>query len=201
MGEEIILQQFKSWTAGLSPKDARRSVFSHIRDIPYAIIPELRDPVRGPEGILRLNKGSCQPKHYLLFTLFNKLNLPVKLVTYSFKWADSAVRYPDELKKLIPQLPTTYHLACKACIENKWVLIDATYDLALKKVNFPVNEDWDGLSDTQNAVTPIEEIIHANAEERVSFESSKRALYTVKDKELYAEFIDKFNSWLEIVRK
>ena len=199
--DDIIRQKFSEWTKGLNGQGARIAVFEHIRDIPYAIVPELRDPKRGPCGILEYNKGSCQPKHYLLALLFKEMGIIVKYATYPFKWKDCPIKYPAEIKEIVNNLPSAYHLAAKAYLNNKWVLVDATNDLLLKKGGFPVNEKWDGASDTLNAVVPSEEILHDTPEERIAYELSKRSLYTEKEKALYAQFIDKLNSWLVELRK
>ncbi|MCK9604095.1 MAG: hypothetical protein M0R66_07045 [Candidatus Omnitrophica bacterium] len=203
MEEKIILEKFKQWAGNLSPEEARIAVFEHVRDIPYAIIPELRDPHRGPAGILEYNKGSCQPKHYLMGLLFTKLAIPIKYVTYPFKWGSEGrpVKYPDDLRSMFKGLPAAYHLALKAYIDGRWVLVDATYDPALKKADFPVNEKWDGKSDTLNAVTPQEEIIHNSVEERVSLETQRKSLQSDKEKAAYAEFVDRLNKWLVELRQ
>ena len=111
--------------------------------------------------MLARNKGFCVPKHYLLGMFYERLGLSVQYCTYSFLWKDLDVDYPPELKKMAQELSVTYHLACKAKINNNWVLVDATWDSALKKANFPVNENWNGESGTVNAVAPIEEFVHA----------------------------------------
>jgi len=113
-----VEETFREWTRGKSLTEARISVFEHIRDIPYAIIPELRDPRVGTEKILEIQKGGCQPKHYLLGLYFGKLGISVKYVTYEFLWEDSAGRYPVDLKEMIKGLPPAYHLAVKAEIEH-----------------------------------------------------------------------------------
>lgn len=196
----IVTTTCDTWTAGLGPKEARIAVFERIRNIPYAIIPELRDPLRGPAGIVTLNKGSCQPKHYLLAQCLKRLDVPVRYATYPFRWSESDVRYPDELKAMLPQLPVGYHLAVKAHIDGRWILVDATWDMPLEAVGFPVNGSWDGSSDTRNAVTPIEEILHGSADDRVRYEAERRARQTEREKELYAIFIEKLNRWLNDVR-
>lgn len=202
MGQlSLVDEKFGHWTGTLAPKEARIAIFEHVRDIPYAIIPELRSPIVGPPGLIEQNRGSCQPKHYLIVQLFAKLNIPTRLVTYAFKWGDSEIRYPADLRNLISRLPVSYHLACKADINGNWVLVDATWDLPLRKVGFPVNEKWDGESGTINAVTPIQEIIHESAEDRVKFEKERQGRYTDAEKAVYAEFIDKLNRWLESVRQ
>lgn len=201
MDTTIINNKFEEWTKGLNDREARISIFRHIRDIPYAIIPKLRDPEVGPSGILELNEGSCQPKHFLLAMLFAKLNIPVKYVTYPFKWGEQPLKYNNDLQQIVGSIPKAYHLACKAYLENKWVLVDATHDPALKKYGFPVNEGWDGASNTKNAVITMEEVIHDSLKERIDFESAQRSLYTEEEKARYAAFVEKFNLWLKEIRK
>lgn len=200
MSAGTVDKKFAEWTKGLGPGEAMVSVYKHIRDIPYAIVPELRDPVKGPPGILEKGCGSCVPKHILLASMFNRLGIPVKFVTYPFKWDDPAIKYPPDIRKMARELPTAYHLACKARIDSGWVLVDATWDPPLKGAGYPVNERWDGKGDTKNAVTPIEEVLHDSLEERISYESSRRALYTEKDKAAYEKFIPALNAWLETLR-
>lgn len=200
MAQDIIDKIFDKWTAGLGPKEAKIAVFNRVRDIPYAIIPELRSPEAGPSGILEKNRGSCQPKHWLLAILFKKLNIPVKYATYPFRWKDCGIKFPPQIGKIIKDPPVSYHLAVKALIEGRWILVDATYDPGLAKAGFPVNENWDGVSSVKNAVNPIEEIIHDTPEERVRYETEKKLRHTEKEKAASAEFIDKLNEWLESVR-
>lgn len=201
MNTAILDKKFLEWTKDLEPEAARISVFNHIRNIPYAIVPELRDPEVGTSGILELNKGSCQPKHFLLAAFFDRLNIPVKYVSYSFKWQDQPLKFPDNFKEVLNGLPLSYHLSCKAYIEYKWVLVDATYDPALKIAGFPVNEEWNGLDDTKNAVIPIEEIIHESLNERVTYEFTQKSRYNESEKLLSGEFVEKLNLWLENIRK
>jgi hypothetical protein len=201
MAKNIIGIKYNEWTSGKDPLSARIAVFEHIRDIPYAIVPELRDPHAGPPGLLTMNKGSCVPKHFLLALMFEKLGLKIKYATYLFKWDDPRIKYPDELRKLVRRMPVTGHLACKALINGKWVLVDATWDLPLKKMGFPVNERWDGVSDTQNAVIPIEEIVHENLDERVDHSAKQRRSYTDEEIRVYEELTGKLNTWLASVRE
>ena len=194
--KDIVPEKFAEWTRGKSPREARISVFEHIRDIPYAIVPELRDPKVGAKKILEIRQGGCQPKHYLLGLCFGKLGIPVKYATYEFRWWNPVIPYPEGLKRLTKELSPAYHLAIKAKIEGRWVLVDATWDPPLAKLGFPVNDRWDGVSDTRNAVRPVAETEHATQEERYHYEMRKRGLLSEKDKKLYSEFIQKFNEWI-----
>ncbi len=188
------------WTAGLGQKEARISVYNHLRDIPYMIVLELRDPVAGPAGILKQFKGSCIPKHFLLGILFEKLNIPIEYVTYLFSWDDPGVKYPSTLREIVRVMPIGTHLACKAYIEDKWILIDATWDVSLKKAGFPVNERWDGISNTKNAVKPMKEIIHDSVEDRIKYTAQHRSLWTDAEIQAHEKFPPLFNAWLDSLR-
>ena len=201
MEDKSLTEKFAEWTRSLPAKSARISIYQHIRDIPYAIIAELRDPKTGPSGLIKINKGSCVPKHFLLAAMFGELGLPVKYASYLFNWNDPAIKFPPALKKLVKNMPITAHLATKVNIDGRWILVDATYDLPLKKAGFPVNESWDGLSDTKNAVIPIEEVLHESLQERLSFAGKRVGGYTDKERSTYAEFTKRLNCWLEELRR
>jgi len=201
MDDKLLAEKFEEWTKSLSAKSARISIYQHIRDIPYAIITELRDPKTGPSGMIRMNKGSCVPKHFLMALMLGELGLQVKYVTYLFNWYDPAIKYPPALKRVAKNMPITAHLATKVKIDDRWILVDATYDLPLKKANFTVNESWDGVSDTKNAVMPIEEVVHESLQERLSFAGKRVGEYTDKERSAYAEFTKRLNYWLEEVRR
>lgn len=201
MEDNFLLEKFSEWTKSLSAKSARISIYQHIRDIPYAIISELRDPKTGPSAMIRMNKGSCVPKHFLMAMMFGELGLPVKYATYLFNWNDPAIEFSPALKKVAKNMPITAHLATKVNIEGKWTLVDATYDLPLKKAGFSVTESWDGISDTKNAVVPIEEVVHESLQERLTFAGKRVGAYTDKERNAYAEFAKRLNYWLEEVRR
>lgn len=201
MASDIVQKAFTEWTEGLSSKDARISIFSRIRDIPYAVIPEISNPADGPEGLLRLMRGSCAPKHFLLGRMFEMLSVPIQYVSYPFSWNDWSVAYPLELRRLAEVAPTGYHLACKARIENRWVVIDATWDRPLTRVGFPVNENWDGAGDTRLAVEPLDEMIHENAQERMRFLQARKSSWTGEDHARTDRFTSALNDWLEDVRR
>jgi hypothetical protein len=95
----------------LSGGDARIIIFNQIRDIPYSVIPEINNPVDGPQGLLKRMKGSCMPKHFLLGRMFEMLRIPFQYVSHPFSWNLKPVAYPMELRKLAEVVPTGYHLA------------------------------------------------------------------------------------------
>lgn len=201
MMQNIINLKFQEWTEGLAPKEARIRIFNEVRDIPYYLVPQVDDAFAWAASILEANKGSCSPKHYLLGFYFGKLGIPLRYITYPFEWKDQPIRYPQEIKGLLGGLPTGYHAACKVYLGEKWVLADATWDAALSRAGFPVNLGWDGLSETMNAVEPADEINHEELEGRLNFVRERKSVYSREEKEAYARFVPKFNSWLEEIRQ
>ena len=149
----LIEQRFREWTKDKNDVEARVSIYQRIRDIPYAVIPELVD-AEGYIDILTLWKGSCTPKHFLLCNMYHRLGLLVLYVVYPFRWDDGEFDYPPQLRRLAEELPTSYHLACRVDIDGELVLVDATLDPALEKVGLTVNKDWDGVSNTLLPMNP-----------------------------------------------
>lgn len=151
----LVNTLFTEWTRGLDTRGSMISIFSHIRDIPYSFIVSVPDPKTSPELVLVAGKGSCGPKHYLLAEMYRKLNLSVVFATISFSWNDQDFRYLPELRKQAVRLPVAYHLACRVQIGCRWILVDATWDPPLGRAGFPVNDHWDGYSETRCAVKPL----------------------------------------------
>ena len=185
-------QRFREWTEGKNAVEARIIVFERIRDIPYAVIPELVDAQRYVE-ILNLGKGSCLPKHFLLCDMYQRLGMLVLYVAYPFRWAELEANYPPRLRRLAGAAPPRYHLACRVEIDGQLVLVDATLDAVLKKLGLPVNDSWDGFSSTRLAVRPCgeEELYH----------SSEAYLTQAQYDESTLVFNNELNLWLEEARR
>lgn len=176
-------------TKGLDPIQQRISIFSHIRDIPYAIVPEWRNADDIITLMIQKNKGWCGPKHHLLIWMFRKLGIKAEPLIIPFRWQDQNVKYPDSIRKILPSLPDTNHLCSRVFLHDQWQIIDATWDKSLKKAGFQVNESWDGLSGTLPAVTKI------NPEER------RQVIFSSMYKKQKSEkFVDLLNSWMEELR-
>ncbi len=199
--QNIIAEKLVHWTTDLGPRASRIAIFEHIRDIPYAIVTGLGDPIQGPIRMLDQKRGYCEPKHFLMYAMYQRLGIPVKYATYPFRWGAQDLDYPRKLEKLADKMPTGYHLACKVKIKGEWILVDATLDLPLKRLGFPVNESWDGACHTLNAVKPEEEIIHENEEERMEYvRAIGWRLLNRKEKALSLRFYDEFNKWSQKAR-
>ena len=191
--DNLLNAKFAEWTGGKDALQARRSVYGKVRDIPYAIIPELNDARRYID-ILHFSQGSCMPKHLLLGHMFERLGLSVLYAVFPFRWGDAEVDYPPHIKKLAEELPLSYHLACRVDIDGNLVLIDATLDPALEKLGLPVNRNWDGFSNTLLPVIPCgeEQLYHPS---EVQFTEAR-----TPDRQA-AQFYNELNRWLEEVRR
>jgi hypothetical protein len=174
---DIVEEQFKQWVRGKSEVEARVIIFERIRDIPYAVIPELNDSERYPD-ILRVRKGSCLPKHLLLCNMYQRLGLTVLYAVYPFRWDELEIDYPPKLRRLAKAMQPCRHLACKVDIDGRLVLVDATLDPPLERLGLPVNKKWDGKSDT---LLPIksgdgEEIYHPSEAYGLRSQPDEKAL-------------------------
>ncbi|MFC2022274.1 hypothetical protein ACFLTR_03590 [Chloroflexota bacterium] len=189
---KLVEEKFREWTQGKDVAEARLSIYERIRDIPYAVIPDLNDAERYID-ILKLGNGSCTPKHFLLCDMYQKLGMLVLYVVYPFRWDEVEINYPPRLRKLAKAMPTSYHLTCRVDIGGELVLVDATLDKALKKLGLPVNEEWDG---TTNTLLPVKSC----GEEQLHHPSEAYLLRAQPSEEALA-FYYELNHWLDEVRK
>ena len=190
----ILDEKLREWTEGKDPVQSRVSIYERIRDIPYAVVPDLIDAERYID-ILTLGRGSCTPKHFLLCSMFQKLGLLVLFSVYPFRWGERAEvleDYPQRLVELSEGMPLSHHLACRVEIDGRLVLVDATLDLPLAGVDLPVNRQWDGFSDTQLPMTPCgtEEVYHP----------SEAHLMRPRNDEKSLAFYEELNACLHMVR-
>jgi hypothetical protein len=226
----LVDEKFQEWTAGLDSKHALIAIFEQIRDIPYSLAVPMTDPDTAPEQILSLGKGNCGPKHYLLAEMFRRLGYEVVYATFPFLWNDPDLIYPPDLRRMSAGLPVAYHLAVRVRIDDRWILVDATWDPPLKRAGFPVNEHWDGLTDTQCAVKPLQSVMrtafcrtatnepcrtlaeraltpldgeedHSDAGVHAHNYRGKTGIRTVEETERILRFNQEFEHWLQTIRE
>ena len=153
----IIDLHLEEWTNGRSGKEALMAIFYHIRDIPYRVLPELNHPYNYIR-ILETHAGSCTPKHLLMAEMYRRLGWDVLLAVYPYSWSAFEDLYPPRLKQLARVMPSAKHLACNVLINGRYTLVDATIDPPLGKLGLPVNDFWDGHSDTLLPILPTGEM-------------------------------------------
>ena len=188
---DMIEEKYIQWTRGQEDLPARISIYSEIRDIPYAVVPELNSAEKYVE-ILKYGKGSCMSKHFLLCNMYQRLGMLVLYAIYPFRWDEAGIDFPPRLKKLAQAIPMSYHLACRIDIDGELVLVDATLDPALEKSGLPVNKEWDGVSNTLLPIIPC-------GEEELYYPSEIFFEQTQYDDNLMT-FYSELNQWLDEVR-
>lgn len=154
--KDLIDLYLEKWVNEKRGKEALVAVFYHIRDIPYRILPELNHP-QNFIRILETNAGSCTPKHLLMAEMYRRLGWDVLLAVYPYCWAEFEDLYPPQLRRLARIMPSANHLACKVLINGSYTLVDATVDPPLGNLGLPVNECWDGASETLLPIVPTGE--------------------------------------------
>ncbi|MBP9749901.1 MAG: hypothetical protein KBD21_04175 [Candidatus Pacebacteria bacterium] len=157
-------------------------IFNAIRDIPYKISLSNDDLA-----------VDCDQKHKRLAAEFKNLGVETRFRICSFLW--SSMPLPEDVLS-VPHVDTCEHLFVEAYIGVRWVVLDVTWDSALRTV-LPVNE-WDGRSDTELAVTPI--LVYPAAEERELVHNSSEESFE-KDLTDSGLFYRALNEWLESVRR
>ncbi len=188
-------------TAGKSRVEQRVAVYERVRDIPYRLIPALYDPAVAARDILMANAGSCTPKHFLLGRWLELLGYDVRYITSVFDWNVPEMTFPDGLRQLAERYPDEYHLCLQVSITGRWTLVDATWDQGLRHLGFNVNESWDGVSDTANAVVPLDTVVHASPGERDRYAGERRRARSDGERETVERFTMLFNRWLDEARR
>ncbi|MFH0857445.1 MAG: hypothetical protein V1848_01725 [Candidatus Magasanikbacteria bacterium] len=151
--------------------------FIMVRDIPYRI-----PLVFGERDV------SCSGKHKLLKELFNEQGFVVRYRVCSFLW--SSMNLPLEVLSISHE-DSSSHVWLEVMIDDKWIIVDATWDAGIKNI-FHVNE-WNGKSNTEIAVKPLEIFTPEKSAEIMNNENDEEIVYDLKTN---GRFYEAFNDWL-----
>lgn len=166
--------------------------FEEIRDLPYEI-----GPLHEGKDLVKYGRGGCGPKNRYLAKYFHDLGYKVKVCTTPYKWAD-VESLPNELRNHSKAQKTGNHVYLKVFIDDKWTLVDASWDKVLSKV-FPVNLDWDGRSDQIQATKITKETCFDYPEPYLSYRKENQKPNIITDEDL--DFGSKMNNWFNHIRK
>lgn len=127
-------------------------IFEKIRDIPFG-----RMGSRDPKDVYERNKGTCSGKNFLLKELYETIGVRTKDIVCLQRWKDltwfpddtyGVVDLPDELTQMLETTEIVdFHNYVKILVDGKWVTVDVTIDLPLRKLGFYTTEHWDGKTD------------------------------------------------------
>jgi len=190
-GPDLLGDALREWTRGCGPLQARVVLFERVRDMAYAY-PASRDPLE----VLRLRRGSCSGKHYLLGALFRGIGLPVRHMICTHRFNESPIVFPEPMQHLLEKNEIVdCHDYLQIEVDGEWVDVDATWERGLREFGFPVNEDWDGRSPMPLSVVPEELAIAERDPERLKEELLSKL--TPRQRALRRQFLEALSKWVQ----
>ncbi len=180
-------------TEGLIKQQGRIAIFEFVRDFEYLI--NTWRP-HNPEDLLTFQYGDCRHKADLLGALFEHAGYEIRPVKVVFDLADLPI--PLDILK-IRGITKSLHNATEVYINNKWVYIDATWNKDLKRLGFPVTEDWDGINPTMAVTNGMVRIIQEFDDQDIATSYEEHHIpwpFPPKNK----RFVHAFNKWLRANR-
>jgi len=187
------IEIINKWAGNLPKGQQIVTLFEKVRDIPYGDIGS-----RSSEDVYANNKGTCSGKHELLKELYQELGIETKDYVAMHKFKDMPVNFPENIKMILDRSDIVDpHNFFKINVNGSWIVVDVTWDKPLKKFGFPVNENWDGKSDMQICVVPLEIIETNNPMDLKKERISKLSEEVQKDRKL---FLQELTNWVETIR-
>ena len=156
-------------------------IFKKIRDIPYQIPLKTKEP-----------DYCCSGKHIALKKSLEKLGYQVRYRVCSFRWSD--LHLPEKLTG-IPHENNSTHVYLEVYIDNKWKIVDATWDKGLSSF-FQINE-WDGKTDTRIAIPVLGSFSAKKSNEVMLSENEKTVEADLKTN---GSFYRELNKFLKSIR-
>ncbi len=184
----------KKWTKNQSLEAKIITLFEKVRDIPYGDIGS-----RNPLDVYKQNRGTCSGKHELLKALYKELGIPVKDFIIMHRFKELPILFPINIQKILNTTDIIDpHNFIKIEIDGKWITVDVTWDKNLKKLGFPINENWDGKTNLNISVVPEGKIYEAeNPIELKQKLISKQAKIAQKERKLFLKAV---TEWLDKAR-
>jgi hypothetical protein len=158
------------------------SIFNQVRDIPYKI----------PIDLIEID-NCCSGKHKTLKGILEKENYQIRYRVCSFSW--SSMNLPEKILS-VPHDDLSTHVYLEIFINDKWLIMDATWDSKLKNF-FHINQ-WNNLDENRIAVLPIETF---SLEKSLDIMENSNDQEILDDLKINGEFYKSFNNWLEEIRK
>jgi len=160
----------------------RVRLFRIVRDIPYYI--SLEDSMQD---------YSCVIKPFLLDRLLSTLGVKSKHILCTFRWGDLSL--PRSVLEHAHDPEDTHEFLAVFVPERaEWVTVDPNWDSSVGHI-FRVAE-WDGLSDTCLAVTPIKTFSAEESAKIIQEEDTQDPSIRYAYLERNKDFFQAFNRWL-----
>ncbi|MEM4230546.1 MAG: histidine phosphatase family protein [Candidatus Pacearchaeota archaeon] len=127
----------------LKPDRKLIKIFEKVQRIPYKVCQFNEQKISE-----KLKFGDCRHKSALLKKLLDKEGYKTKKMKVIFNWKDLPL--PREVLSSLKKSSTIWtHDALAVKIHGDYIFLDPTWNPSLKKLGFPVTENWSGLEDTK----------------------------------------------------
>ncbi|MDD4937630.1 MAG: hypothetical protein PHX34_01210 [Candidatus Shapirobacteria bacterium] len=194
METSLVKQILNEWIPNdLSLDDKIIFLAEKVRDIPYGVVDS-----RDPYDVYKNNMGTCSGKHELLKELYHNLGIKTQDYIVMHRFKDFSVIYPPNLMTILNRSDIIDpHNFFKIYQNNKWVIVDITWDKPLKKLGFIFNENWDGKTDMSITVKPIEII---QTDHPLQMKEEKLTLLSKSTQNDRKLFLKELSQWLSSQR-
>lgn len=175
------------------------NIYNQIQNVEYRIAHIINYSVDNSYDLVNSNVASCAPKHIILSEKFKENGLITRFCLHKFNWSDLNFIFPHKLSELSKKYSSDYHTNLEVKIDNRWVMVDATWDNELINSGFPATQYWNGKDSTLNAVASKEVYKFNSLKERNDFLKTE-----TKNKTTFSEeesiFINELNSFFQAMR-
>jgi len=130
-----------SMRSNLDPIGQRIAVFELVRRVPYRLTAWTGDP----DSLFNAEKGDCRHKAAAGRRLLNELGFQARQIVVVFDWANLPI--PPDILNLLPDTKS-FHDSVEVRVDGRWVVMDPTWDPALKAAGFPIMTSWGGVGPT-----------------------------------------------------
>lgn len=196
MSNKIFTDLLEKITFGISNKEDKIvKIYNYVQNVPWRNINS-----REAMDIINNNAGTCSGKHKLLQQLYTLMDIEVVELICEHRFIDLSLDLPFQLSSFLTTHSfIDYHNFIKIKnTNNEWIYVDATWDLPLAKLGFPVTINWDGNSNTLLGVNPINIV---EVEDSVKFKQDKINKMEISQVENRTKFILMLSDYLDNYRK
>ena len=198
MATSLIDQRFAEWARSLDPLRARIVLFERGRDLSYAY-PASRDAGE----VLRLGRGSCSGKHYLLGEFYRRLGVRVRNMLCTHRFNESPLPFSAEMQAMLRKDEIIdVHDYLQIHVDGRWIDVDATWERGLREFGFPVTENWDGRSTMVLSVVADEDEHTVVEGDPAKAKEGMLAKLSPRQRALRKKFLETLGRWaLEIAQE
>jgi hypothetical protein len=185
----------EKWTKNEPLEEKIKILFNKVRDIPYGNIGS-----RNPKQVYLQQKGTCSGKHELLKGLYKSLGIQVKDYIILHTFNQLPVNYSEEIRSfLLKNTIIDPHNFLKIKVGKHWRIVDATWDLPLEKLGFPVNKTWSINKDCNISVVLGGKIFETN--NPIEKKEELLSEFSIKQLQNRKHFLILLTNWLNEERK